>query len=868
MKKIIMLFMLLALCLSISSCGGGGAGSADAPQGENRGVPSVVKLSPSQFVAQTNSFISLHAKVLDGNGSPVSGVRVTFTNLSDPFGKITSAVLRFLGIHKAATMNTTTAKTNSQGIATVKLSSTSSGFATVQAEVNRGSGTVRDKKTVFFSTYSLIFPGIPVPSPTLFLDVDTNASFSTPNEPSDFVLFKTAGDNQRSIRVTVYDSNGAVVPGSIVTLGSDSADLTYENGANEIIKITDANGQVTATATVNPSALSQATGTINVTASADNGASNLLTLFLEPVVIDGSASSLSASPMMVVVNGTSAITANVKINTGGPAPDNTSVNFTTTCGAVDPFAETTDGVAKATFTAPATVPSGGICTVSGKVAGVAIGSADITIVEALAVQPGSQSVNGVTGNPSVSYTISGGISPYVVTSNDASLPASLIGSTFTINVPAGTPAKTVTYTVTDFVGNSVAASLVITGPTSLQILPPSVTVVSKASFQTVSFVVSGSPNTPYIMTSSDPTKAFNDDGAGAHSGNGIFDADEGGIWTSLISPAVFTVTIPANVTDGTVTLNVFDSVGGTTSATITIISGGAGGGAGTVAVAPSAVSVTGASDMSDNVTFLITGGTPGTCPSPTYSVFSDNTAVVPNPPAVTCSAPFQFTIDPNAVAASTSVGLTVVDSVGAIAKASVTVTPATASLGINPSTISVFQGAPITFTIIGGVSPFRVYTSDTGVITLPLGNNPYVIPTDGGNPFDGTTVGKGTAIITVVDSDNKTVTSNVTVNAPPTVTPIVLSVTPLTATICENDVTCSAHTDVAVFTVSGGTPPYFASQIAPAGPPNATINFATSTIFTVDWPNNTIAADTPVTIAVTDSAAGSQLVTVTVIDQP
>jgi hypothetical protein len=573
MKKIIMLFMLLALSVGILSCGGGGAGSADTPNGENPGVPSVVKLLPSQFVAQTNSFISLHAQVLDGNGAPVSGVRVTFTNLSDPFGKITSAVLRFLGIHKAAALGTTTAKTNGLGIATVKITSTSSGFATVQAEVNRGSGTVRDKKTVFFSTYSLVFPGIPVPSPTLFLDVDTTSSFPNPNEPSDFVLFKTTGDdNQRFIRVTVFNSNGARVPGSIVTLGSDSTDLTYENGANEIIKITDANGQAVVTATVNPAALSQTAKTVNVTASADNGAFNLLTLFLEPVVIDGSASSLSASPTTVVVNGISTITANVKINTGGPAPDNTSVNFTTTCGAVDPFAETTDGVANATFTAPATVLSGEICTVSGKVAGVPIGSADITIVGALAVEPGSVSVTGI--------------------------------------------------------------------------------------------------------------------------------AD--------------------------------------------------------------------ASDTSDNVTFLVTGGTPGICPSPTYSVFSDNAAVVPNPGPVSCSAPFQFTINPTAVATSTAVGLTVVDSVGAIAKASVTVTPATASLGINPSTISVTTGTSISFNIIGGKPPYSVYSSNTDIVALD--DNPYVIP-PGTNPFTATTPGTGTATVTVVDTDAKTVTASVTVNAlaiPPT----------------------------------------------------------------------------------------------------
>jgi ABC-type glycerol-3-phosphate transport system substrate-binding protein len=88
MKKIIMLFMLLALSLGTFSCGGGGAGSADTPGGEKHGVASVVRLSPSQYIAQTNSFIFLHAQVFDGNGTPVAGTVVTFKNLYDPFGQI------------------------------------------------------------------------------------------------------------------------------------------------------------------------------------------------------------------------------------------------------------------------------------------------------------------------------------------------------------------------------------------------------------------------------------------------------------------------------------------------------------------------------------------------------------------------------------------------------------------------------------------------------------------------------------------------------------------------------------------------------------------------------------------------------------
>jgi hypothetical protein len=202
---------------------------------------------------------------------------------------------------------------------------------------------------------------------------------------------------------------------------------------------------------------------------------------------------------------------------------------------------------------------------------------------------------------------------------------------------------------------------------------------------------------------------------------------------------------------------------------------------------------------------------------------------------------------------------------GANKTATITVTPATSSLGINPGTITTVIGQTIQFQIIGGLSTYDVFTSDDTKLTVGGGAKIDNLAT---TTFDALTIAAGSATVTVIDSDGKQVSATVTVTAPPTPpTPAVFAVTPLTATICENNTTCSAATDTAVFTISGGTPPYSAIQIAPAGPPTATITPVTSTIFTVDWPNSTIAADTPVTISVTDSATGSQLVTVTVINQ-
>ena len=172
MKKIVILAILLAFSFSVLSCGGG-SGSFSSPHGENPGTPTIVRLLPSHYIALTNSIITLHAKVLDGNGAPVKNVSVRFTNQS-PIGILSA----------------TTAKTNNSGLATVTIKSTVTGFATIQAEVNKGVANVRDKKTVFFSsTLSL--------SPYLVLDVDGNGN-GIYNEPSDLNLFEggNADDNQ------------------------------------------------------------------------------------------------------------------------------------------------------------------------------------------------------------------------------------------------------------------------------------------------------------------------------------------------------------------------------------------------------------------------------------------------------------------------------------------------------------------------------------------------------------------------------------------------------------------------------------------------------------------------------------------------
>jgi hypothetical protein len=96
-------------------------------------------------------------------------------------------------------------------------------------------------------------------------------------------------------------------------------------------------------------------------------------------------------------------------------------------------------------------------------------------------------------------------------------------------------------------------------PQPLAINPPTAAAIG-TSGATITFNITGG-TAPYTTSSSNLFRAFND----ANS-NGVLDAGEGGIWTG--TPV--RVTVPVGAPVGTVDLNVSDSVGGTSKATITV----------------------------------------------------------------------------------------------------------------------------------------------------------------------------------------------------------------------------------------------------------------------------------------------------------
>jgi len=466
-KRFFLGVALLAAAV-LAGCGGGGAGSSSTPGGVNPGVASIIQLLTTVQVAQTNSQITLKAKVLNGNGNVMPGVQVIFTNLS-PIGVLSA----------------TTAMTDGLGYATVRLFSSDSGFSTIQAEVPAADGRIRDKKTVFFSIFDLTIPTGAEGTPTLTLDVDSNNN-GIFNESVDFTLLDGPGNNQSIIRATVKDSSGNPVVNDAVTFTADSTDATFPGGSdvNAPVVHTDGNGQASVMMQVDPTTLTALTRVLNVAASAESGPANVVSFFLEPVSVQ--TVTIFANPKEVNSAGSSQITADVTTSAGTPAPDGTTVNFTATGGAIPPFAQTTDGQVTQSWTAP-TVAEGVVvnhnvtAATGGKSATVQIKvSGPVPAPPTPAPLRIVPTTVAAVPNSVLSFTISGGTGPYTTTSSDINRAFNDDGAgggtanngirdggelgqwsdtPISVTVPATATAGSVTLTVADSAGGTVTATI-------------------------------------------------------------------------------------------------------------------------------------------------------------------------------------------------------------------------------------------------------------------------------------------------------------------------------------------------------------------------------------------------------------------------
>ena len=374
----------------------------------------------------------------------------------------------------------------------------------------------------------------------------------------------------------------------------------------------------------------------------------------------------------------------------------------------------------------------------------------------LAISPTTS--NGAIGVP-ITFTVSGGCSPYVVTSSQPSIVPNPIAidnfGRFTIT-PQSNPstATPVTLTVRDCQNNTVTATL------NVQNLPLAVSpTTAKTTFGVpVLFQISGG-QPPYSVVSSFPSILPNP----------VVDAN--GRFT--VSPAF---NPPTNV-DATLTIR--DNAGVTVTAQVQIQPL-------PLSVSPTAVTV----GSSTPVTFTITGG------QGPYTVVSSQPSIVPNPTSVDAQGRFtlQAIVTPQQ---ATPVLITIRDAGGNVVTVTMTVTPTTPiPLIVLPTTTTVYANQPVTLAIFGGTGPYQAFSSNGAVLPVTRnvnGNQVVLTPTnvDADTPVT----------ITIVDSTNASVTANVTVKPAPLLNTLTITPTPASPGVGCGSAVCAGQTATAAVTV-------------------------------------------------------------------
>ena len=149
-----------------------------------------------------------------------------------------------------------------------------------------------------------------------------------------------------SVTGAVYDQSGSPVAGVYVSFTMDQPSLAYFSPS---IALTGGNGIAYSTLTTR-----EHQGSLNITATSGTVTSNPLPVSVLSGVSPG-VINVTANPTTVMVEGTSAITAEVLDQDNLPVPDGTTVSFEVsneTFGSMSPPQSTTiNGMASATFTA-------------------------------------------------------------------------------------------------------------------------------------------------------------------------------------------------------------------------------------------------------------------------------------------------------------------------------------------------------------------------------------------------------------------------------------------------------------------------------------------------------------------------------------
>jgi len=306
------------------------------------------------------------------------------------------------------------------------------------------------------------------------------------------------------------------------------------------------------------------------------------------------------------------------------------------------------------------------------------------------------------------------------------------------------------------------------------------------------------------------------------------------------SGGTFTVAVPLGTPDGTsVVYTITDAVGTQVAVSLTV-----GKPSSQPEVLPKSVNVL----PSGTAQFTIING------FPPYTISSGDASLVLSTTTVTTSGgtfsvTVPVTVQPGAIT------LTVRDSADSTVDVTLNVVrPPT--LVLSPAFVTVLAGGSAQFSVTGGIPPYTVATSDASVTSNPStvlqSGGTFVLAVPSSTPTESVTV-------TVTDALGSQASATVSVNG---LVAQQLTISPSTATVSGS----SGGTPS--FTISGGTPPYNVvssdatrAYFGTAGTGSIS-NVGANEPFTVTVPPSSVVG--PVTLTVTDSAAGNISATITI----
>ena len=326
------------------------------------------------------------------------------------------------------------------------------------------------------------------------------------------------------------------------------------------------------------------------------------------------------------------------------------------------------------------------------------------------------SLNLAGGATSPSYTISGGIEPYVASSDTpSSVGVSLSGSSFTITATAGT-SGTGSVTIVDSAGTKVTVSVTVPSPAALFTTAPSTLNMGAGTTSGAAYQVSGGTK-PYAVSSSDARIA-----------------------TGVVDPTSFLLTINA-LSAGTATLRISDALGASYPVTVVVDNDG-----GTAASAASTIDILASGNSMNSapgslISFLVTVkdrlNTALPAQTVTFSA-SSGTLSGANPSPVTGASGTISTVTLSPGTDASNRYITVTAATGLVSKSigvpvvgtTLTVSgPGAALLGSTPQSFTVkasdSSGKPIVGASLAiasakgnGISPSTVTTDSSGVGTF------------------------------------------------------------------------------------------------------------------------------------------------------